>query len=341
MPPKLIITTGISGCGRPEYLETWEEHCRERGKKVKVFHMGGLMKEHAREMALDLPEDNILNIDNKRLDILRSAVSKGILAELKHEYKDFDAVVLVVHVFFFWKERLQRSYDRFMRAFSPDMFISFVDDAGKILKRLNARAQWKDQGMTRRDILRWQATEVEVTAILAENAWKPHYVVAVEQPISTLYKLIFHPEIEQVYIAMPISHFREPEDRRAIDAFVERLNQYFVVFNPLSVEAVGAVNPKDPKRDTVMDHHTVNRDLHWFVQQSDKIIPYWPKAVPSPGMNIETYHAFMNGKDVWVVFLGAETSPFTTYFATKFFTSEEAFFAFLKEKYPERSSLAW
>lgn len=338
---KLVIVTGISGCNRKEYLNKWENYCKERGKKVKIFHVGELMFKHAYEIGLELNSENILNADPDLLHALRSAVFKGILAEISGSLKDYDAVVICIHGFFVWKKRFQRAYDRFLNQFSPDMFITFVDDAPKMLKRLNERPQWQNEGLTHAEILSWQNVEVEVTSGWAEFAEKTFFAIAVEQPISTFYKLLFHPEIEPVYIAMPISHFREPADRARIDEFIRKLDGYFTVFNPLSVEAVGAVSVRGDRTNWAIYHHTVHRDLYWFVRKSKKIIVLWPKTVASPGVNHETHESFAKTKDVWVVYLGEEASPFIAYFNTRLFTSEEEFFSFIDEKYPERKDLNW
>ena len=338
---KLIIVTGISGCNRKEYLDKWESYCEARGKKVKIFNVGEMMFKHAYEIGLELNSENILNADPDLLHALRSAVFKGILAEISGELKNYDAVVISIHGFFFWKKRFQRAYDRFLNQFSPDMFVAFVDDAPKMLKRLSERPQWANENLTHTEILSWQNVEVEVTSGWAEFAEKSFFAVAVGQPISTLYKLIFHPEIEPVYIAMPISHFREPADRERIDKFIERLDKYFTVFNPLSVEAVGAVSVRGDRSNWAIYHHTVHRDLYWFVRKSKKIIVLWPETVPSPGVNHETHESFAKTKDVWVIYLGEEASPFIAYFNTRLFTSEKEFFSFLDKKYPERKDFNW
>jgi len=44
---------------------------------------------------------------------------------------------------------------------------------------------------------------------------------------------------------------------------------------------------------------------------------------------------------VWTIYLPGEASPFTLRFSTKFFTSEEEFFKFLDQEYPERKKMKW
>lgn len=341
---KLILSTAIPGCDEKDYLNQWQKYCEGRGKKVKIFYAGRMMFEHAAAIGLELDKDNILNVDLDLLGMNRSAVFDKIIEDINDNA--YDAVVVCVHSFFYWKKQWRRAYDKYLNRFSPDLYVTFIEDFRNIISRLGSRSQFKDENYTAEEVLSWQNVEVEVTCGWAEFAEKPYFAIPTGQPISTLYKLVFHPEIEPVYVAMPISHLRSPEDREPINRFVERIDQYFTVFNPLSVEVVGAiqVNTDKPISDaqSAINSQIVFRDLYWFVQRAKKIICYWPaKPVSSPGMNHETHEAFSKAKDVWTIFLGPEASPFLVSFSTKFFRSEEEFFTFLENKYPERKKFKW
>lgn len=341
---KTVIATGIPGCGRKDrYLTPWESYCRERGKNVKVFPVGEMMFEEAERIGCELNKDNVLNGDPDLLSALHLAVFNRIRGEIAMSGHQYDAIVPTVHSFFYWKKRFQRAYDRsLLSQFSPDVFVTFIDDGAKILERLSGREQWQDEKLTTQEILNWQNVEVETTSGIADLMPKPFFTLAVEQPISTLYKLVFHPEIEPVYIAMPITHLKSQEARNRINAFIKRLDRYFTVFNPLAIEVAGAVPLNDPNIDMTPFHHTVHRDLDWLIRRVKKMVVYWPeKPVPSPGREHETHAAFSKTKDVWVIYPADAASPFVSYFNTKFFRGEEAFFAFLDERYPERKDLNW
>lgn len=340
---KTVIATGISGCGRKDYLKQWEAYCRERGKNVKVFPVGEMIFEEAERIGCELNKENILNGDPDFLNALHLAVFHKIRGEIAMSGNQYDAIVPAVHSFFHWKKRFQRAYDRsLLSQFSPDLFATFIDDGAKILERLSGREQWQSEKLTTPEILNWQNVEVETTSGIADFAAKPFFTLAVEQPISTFYKLIFHPEIEPVYVAMPITHLKSQNARANIDAFIRRLDRYFTVFNPLAIEVSGAVPLDEPNVDLTPYHHTVHRDLYWLIRQVKKIIVYWPeKIVSSPGREHETHAAFTKTKDVWVIYPAKEASPFVPYFSTKFFRGEESFFAFLDERYSERKDLNW
>lgn len=339
---KLILTTGVSGVGKKKYLKEWEDYCSRRGKKVKIFNVGEMMLKHAINCGIKLQKKNFLNADKDLLQMDRSAVFTGILSEIEREFSDYDAVVICMHAFMFWKERFYRTYDRFLKKFSPDMYITFIDDFRNIANRLNQREEWRKK-LTFTKILYWQNVEVEVTSGWADFAGKKFFALATGQPISTFYKLIFHPELETVYVKMPISHFRESEKRVKIDEFIKELDKPFTVFSPLAVEVVGMI-PTDKFDDEeliTINNHVVHRDLYWFVNQCDMGVTLWPGVVPSPGVNHETHESHTKTKDEWVIYLGDEASPFITYFNTELFKSQKDFFDYVYGKYPERKELSW
>lgn len=343
---KLVLATGIPGSNRKEYLAGVERYAASREKRIKIYPVGQLMIEHARSIGFDIHEENILNADPDLLHSWRSVVFARILAEIAASSEQYDAAILLIHEFFLSGGWFEKAYDPALKQFNPDLFVTFIDNGPKILSRLSEREQYCDEHgdptLTLNQVLQWQNIEVQVTSGRAADAGKPFFAVAVAQPASTLYRLAVHPEIEPVYIAMPISHLQKPRDRAGIDAFIKRLDKYFTVFNPLAVEAIGAVPLGDPNLDLLPYHHTVRRDLYWFVRQSKKIIVYWPKEiVSSPGVNHETHEAMVKTKDVLVIYPGALASPFITDFNTRLFRGEKDFFEFLDAKYPERKNLNW
>lgn len=362
--PKVIIVTGIPGCGRKDYLKKWEAYAQSRGKKVKVFHVGEMMFRHAREIGLHLDGSNILNGDRDFLDVLRSAVFQIILAEMLKSKDEYEAVIICNHGFFYWHRHYIMAFDKFIQQFTPDMYVTFIDNQESILGRLNQRPQWQNERLTEEKILEWQGIEAESTSKLADMEGKPFFAVPANSSPLLFYRLIFHPEIETVYSAMPISHFTDPEDREQIDRFIEKLDQFFVVFNPLSMEKIGAVKIDDRNADQArreaVSCHVIYRDLDWFVRRSQKTVVFWPqrplpeiikadsklaelwpRVIPSPGVDHETHAGFSKTKDVWLVCLNKEVSPFAVHFCTKFFNSAEDFFNFLAEQYPSRVNATW
>lgn len=332
----LLITTSISGSGRKEYLQSFEEYAKRHKKRVKIYYVGDMLFEQAKRIGIPITAENVLNTNPFVLNSLRSAVFESIHMTLPADLRKNDAVILSIHSFFYWKKIFTRAYDRFyLGHFNADMFVTFIDDAVDIKTRLDAKDQWKPEKLTIQELLLWQNVEAEVTSSWADMYLKPFFVVPVRQPISTLYKMLFCPEREPIYVSMPITHLQDKKDQKRVDKFVDELNKYFTVFDPRVVEKTsgpGVVRFKAPK-NPIFYNQIVNRDLYWLVKQSKKIIAFFPKIVSSPGVINELREAHETNKNVWVIYPGKSGSPFLTYFSDKVFSTEKDFFRFLKKKY--------
>lgn len=327
----LIITTGISGSGRKEHLQAFQKLAERNGKRVKIYHVGQMLFEQAKKAGVNISPVNVLNANPYVVNSLRSAVFESILAELPKALKTYDAIFINVHSFFFWKKTFMRGYDScHLKYLKPDLFVTFIDSAPVIKKKLDQREQWKAERISPEEILLWQNVEGEVTASWAEYQQKSFYVLAVGQPAETLYRLLFEPRIQTVYISMPLSHLA-PKDRPKITALAKQLQKYFVVFDPRTIE----ISTRLPKnRAVITDYNqTVLRDLYWLVRQSDKIITYFPKVISSPGAINELREGYETNKDVWLVYPEKIASPFLTYFCNRVFYSEKEFLLFLKKNY--------
>lgn len=327
----LAIVTSISGSGRKEYLGEFEKFAKSRHKKVKIYYVGKMLFEQAEKAGIKITKENVLNANPNVLHALRSAIFENILANLQKDQKENDIVIISFHAFFYWKKIFSRAFDKLsLGQVQPDVFLTFIDHHDAIKKRLYARDQWRPEKLTDKEILLWQNVEVEVTASWADFASKPFYVLSTKGSTLILYKLLFYPEIETVYVSMPMTHLKNKGDLVKINKFVNQLDKYFTVFDPRTVE-VGA-SPIDHRRDMTVFHQTVGRDLYWFIRQSRKIIAYFPCVVSSPGVINELREAYETSKDVWVIYPTREGSPFLTYFCNKLFGSEKEFFAYLKNK---------
>ncbi len=330
----LVIATSISGSGRKEYLNELAKYSKNLGKKVKIYHVGQMLFEHAEKVGVHLTPENILNANPSVINAVRGAVFENILANLDKDQKENDTVIISIHSIFFWKKRFMRAYDRFyLNKLNPDMFITLFNRATDIKTRLNSRAQWKPQKLTLQEILLWQNVEVEMTASWAEIDRKPFYVVSVLQPIKTLYRLLFEPWVEPVYVCMPITHLKKKSDQEKVAKFVNELDKHFIVFNPLKLDIL-----LGESFDLASYHHTVNQDLYWLIKQSKKVIAYFPIVVSSPGVINELREAHETNKDVWLIFPSKTKSPFLVYFSSRIFESTKEFFDFLKRYKKERVS---
>lgn len=332
----LIIATAISGSGRKQYLQEFGEYAKRHKKNVKIYYVGDMLFEQAKKIGVPITTENVLNTNPFVMSSLRSAVFENILITLPQDLKKYDAVILSLHSFFYWRKIFTRAYDRFyLGHFNADIFCAFIDDSRAIKPRLDAKDQWKQEKLTIQEILLWQNVEVEVTSSWADMYSRPFYAIPVKEPVATFYKTIFCPERDLVYVSMPITHLRSKLARKRVDKFIKELNKYFTVFDPRVVEqsaGPGVVNLK-AREDRTFFNQIVNRDFYWFVKQCKKVIVFFPKIVSSPGVISELREAHETNKTVWVIFPGRAGSPFLTYFSDKIFSTEKEFFRFIKKKY--------
>jgi adenylate kinase len=322
----LIITTGISGCGRKDYLEKFQKMAAAHKKKIKIYNVGEMLFEQATKIGLNITHESVLNANPYVLNALRSAVFEFILGELSKDVKNNDAVIINVHSIFFWKKIFMRAYDKFyVNHFNPDKLITFVDDAGRIKDNLNARLQWKNENLSVEEVLLWQNVEVEISSSWADMLQKDFYVLSVNQSLETLYKMAFCPQMEPIYISMPMTHLPQ-KYQKEVTQFINKLEDYFIVFDPRTIE-IGVTNLT--KKSLVTYNQTVNRDLYWLIKQSKKIISFFPIIVSSPGVINELREGYETNKDVWLVYPSESASPFLTYFCNKLFKNKKEFFKFL------------
>ena len=328
----LIITTAISGSGRGEYLEGLVRLTARNRKKIKIYHVGDLLFEHAKKTGINVTPENILNSNPAVINALRSAIFENIIADLPRVLREFHAVIINVHAMFFWKHVFQRAWDTYyIPQLRPDMFVTFIADAARIKQHLEERKQWQPMKVTAYDALLWGNVEVEVTAGWAEMMRRPHYVVPVSSPERLLYRLMFERGTETAYISMPLTHGIQPSIQKKVDKLIRALEKYFIIFDPRHIEL--AVPAKGDRVDATMHHQIVNRDLYWLVRQSDRIIAYFPKVVSSPGVIHELREAYETNKEVWLIWpKDATKSPFITYYAHKVFKSPEELLRFLRKK---------
>ena len=339
----LIVTTSISGSGRDEYLKKVVVHAKKNRKKIKIYHVGDLIFEHAKKTGVTLTQENILNTNPAVINAIRSSVFERIISELPRAKKEYDAVFVNIHAMFFWKHVFQRTWDNYyVPQLKPDLFVTFISDAARVRDHLRARKQWQPMNVTLYDALLWSNVEVEVSAGWAEMLRCRHYVVPVMAPAKLLYRLMFERKIQTAYISMPLTHGFKPSLQKKVDRLIGILEKYFIVFDPRQIELAVPTyfarngkfgKTKKDKIDLTIHNQIVNRDLYWLVRQSDRIIAYFPEVVSSPGVIHELREAYETNKEVWVIWpKDVTTSPFITYYAHKVFRSPKELFNYLKSK---------
>lgn len=337
MSARVIIATGISGSGRKEYLDRFERYAATLNKKVKIYHVGDLLLARAKQDGLNITPKNILNTNKHTMLALRSAVYEGILKDFEKDKKAYDAIVVSIHGFFYWKKTFHHSFDhQYVSRFKPDLFLTIMGDTVDIQETLAARAQWGGEKLSLREVSLWQNVETEVMSTWAALSKKKFYTFYNIQSMATLYKLLFIPQMESTYISMPMTHLTDPKDRVRINKFIAKLEQYFIVFSPVVTkgklpEIHRGLNRKSAT-EYMNSHQLIKIDLELLLGQSDRITVFFPKIVSSPGVIGELREAHETNKEALVIWPSKTASPFLTYYFDHSFPTEATFFKYIEKE---------
>ncbi len=364
MAGKLVIATGISGCGRKEiFLPGFHDFCENNEKKVKIYNVGDLLPEWAWENAREeLPAENILFVNKQAMSLAHGGVLKDILISLKQDLRDYDVVIINLHTCFLWwmgSIYIPVYNETFVRkliksGFEPDMFVCFIDNANDILRRLHERAQWKGENLSEKDLWLWQNAEVNNTkslTLLSDEKIK-FFVMPTREPRETLYYLLFEPWRPIVYAQMPLSHIKANKLKK-VSWLINELRKSAVVFDPMTIETGvmerEALDKADGDTEVMVVHtQTGYRDTEWFIPQSTLCLAYYVEVVFTVGVIDETATAAGLGKQTWAIFPG-NVSPFMPFRIRPrriFKTPEECLTAFkiyaeeLEKEYKEKNSEA-
>ncbi len=329
------------------YLQAAVDEAGRQGERIDLYHVGDMMYGEAP----DVRSGRILDLSWSRLDALRRAAFKDIIAEAR------DAKNLVVnsHATFRWRHGLFKAFDiDQVEKLGLDLFICLVDNIETVHHRLHGD---HDVDATLKDCMVWREEEILATEIMAQAVGGKFFIVSRGRSAltaKTLFRLVCRPEMKKVYPSFPMSHIvNMPETQGEIDDFRARLAERFVTFDPGDVDekllldrAIAAakqgvdfleVEPTHsaPKGFRVkvrevldiagdIDGQIYMRDFK-LIDQSDMIVSYIPElpgGVPglSSGVERELHHAFEHTKEVYVVWKPKKNpSPFITETATKVF----------------------
>lgn len=359
------IITGQVGMDKKNYLNNTARMAGERGDRIDVYHVGDMMYEEAP----DVKPGRILDLPLSRLNSLRRAVFKDIIAQSE----DQKNIIVNTHATFRWRHGLFAAFDfDQIQKLAPDLLICLVDNIEVVHDRLH-REHTTDA--TLKDLMVWREEEIMATELLAK-ALSPKnnfYVLSRGRhtdTIETCYRLVCRPKMRKVYPSFPMSHVvGMPDVLAEIDDFRARLAKHFIAFDPGDVDekllldaAIEAA--KDGKEFVEMkagsfsgaagkslrvsvkqvldiagdvDGQIYARDFK-LVDQSDMIVSLVPElagGVPglSSGVERELHHAFEHGKEVYVVWKPKKNpSPFITETATKVFRSVDEAMKYFEEK---------
>lgn len=342
-----VICTGTSGSGKLEYLKQAVAEAERLGTKIHLYNIGDLMFKKAEELECPTSPEKILDLSPSSLRTLRAAVFEEILKETEK----VEHCIISTHGCFRWKNYLMPAFDvHYLNELQPDLYITVIDSILNVSKRLNESPAWKGR-LSLKDILIWRDEEIFVTKMMASFQRKPYYVVAIEQPETTIYNLMFKPEMPKVYLSFPITlMIDDTQKMKEVREFRDKLREYFEVFDPLAVEdteltyGTGANRDSEgeyclselnenfrltPSERAKIEDQTVIRD-YMLIDQSDIVVVYYPTDKTSPGVLCEIIYGSTNNKEVHAVFK-ERVSPFLKFHCTKVFADSETFFDYLRE----------
>ena len=297
----LVFVTGISGSGVEEHLRKVVEEAHRCGHPVEIFDIGKLMYEFALK---DDPEVNwnmILNADEKTRRLLRMIAFKDLSSKMKENPETLYIVDL--HLSFRWKPFLTKGFEpHILKEFLPWVrcFINIVEDIDKVQVSLSDTAWGKRKTL---ELLIWRDEELFFTDILANMCDRINsFVIAAGEPPLMLEKIIWHPEVKKIYLSFPITHILDdPEAKREIISFRDKLREKLVVFDPYASKDYDDTYKKPEMKAIREEVGEVTKDRDFrFIDQADAVVVYFPKKVPSKGVDAEMNHARLNGKPIFL-----------------------------------------
>ncbi len=354
-----VVVTGQVGVDKKPFLDRLADLAQSRGHAVKLFHVGDMMYAEAP----DVVRGRILDLPLARLNSLRRAVFKDVLAEVDR----YESVIVNTHAAFRWKHGLFPAFDHDqMLKLDADLYITLVDNLDAVHERLTRE---HDVDHQLKDVLVWREEEILATEVMATSI-RGHgcfYVVArgiEDSSLQSLYRLIFKPDTKKVYPSFPMTHVMDlPDTLAEIDGFRAAIAEHFITFDPGDLDEkrmlfeAGAATQRGERTFKLLVHGRqvefdarevtgVARDIDSqiyardfkLIDQSDMIVslvPELPSGKPglSSGVERELQHAFEGTKEVYVVWHPkAEPSPFITETATRVFATTDAAMQHFQER---------
>ena len=308
-----IFFSGVAKSGRDKLQEGFLKLCNQKGKTTKVFNVGDMMFEKAKNIGLDIEFAKILEIPESTLKSLRSAVFEEIINSKPKE----DVVLINSHSSFWWKNGPLHSFElNYLNIIKPDVYVTVVDDPLQIIKRIEDDKHWGKGVISLEELAIWQELEIYTTEILAELQGKKHFVIYSFIKPEYFYDLLFSKK-KIVYTSFPMTHVSK-ESKKKIERFLEEISKYVTPIIP--VESKQKASKLNKKITTLLNNQLVKRDLR-FIKQSDFVIVYLPELVYSSGVDAEINYAHSINKKVFIVFPSKKVSPFVNYYADKVFYS--------------------
>ena len=325
-----VFCTGISGTNKRECLEDTVKLAELKEKKVHIYHPGSMIDVLARKVGISWTKENVLAYHRNTLRALSGYAYEIIAAELNNK----ENAIINSHALFYKNNFIMNVLNiDDIKKIKPDLFVTFIDNAETIKKRLiddEHKKQWgkefdeKEQGINKEQIieriLHWIDAEVERTKDFASDLKVKHYILPVEGPKDTLYKIMFKPEAKVIYLSIPITHTASEKARNEISEFARELENYGALINPLSIDLNLNKTPS-------VNNYLFKLDSEWFIDPADVVVAFHPsEGIRTPGQDGEIQEGAYCGKDVYGVYPEKFQSPWIKRHCTYLDSKKEDFF---------------
>jgi adenylate kinase len=299
----VVFVTGISGTGTDTYLRRVLEEAKASGHdhEAYIHDIGRVMQRFAEDDDPDVNWDRILDADKRMLRSLRARAFQELVYAIRSQPEALHIVDL--HLSFRWFSYLTRGFDpHILSEFVPytRSFINLIEDLAHVQERLEKSA-WGDRNVL--ELLIWRDEELFLTTLFADIFGRVDcYSVLVGEPPSTLEKLIWHPEQKKVYLSFPITNIlHDPVALAEVESFRDHIREFLIVFDPYAShdydEAI--LQPAMSEIIKEVGEVVVDKDYR-FIDQADAIVVYYPKLVPSKGVDAEMNYARRTGKPIYL-----------------------------------------
>ncbi|MEM0983149.1 MAG: AAA family ATPase [Planctomycetota bacterium] len=225
------IVTGQVGMDKKPYLKQVVDFAGQQGETVELFNVGDIMYEEAP----DVKKGTILNLPLSRLNSLRRAAFKDVIAD----GRDAEHMIVNTHATFRWRHGLFSAFDfDQVQKLQPDLLICLVDNIEMVHHRLHAE---HDIDATLKDCMVWREEELLATELLSQAIPGSQFYIMARgrhsDTVQTTFRLICRPDMRKVYPSFPMSHVVDMPDVLAeIDTFRAALAEHFITFDPGDVD---------------------------------------------------------------------------------------------------------
>ena len=297
----VVFVTGISGTPSGEFLRNTIKEAGKHSHQVDFHDIGEIMRRFAEEDDPDVVWDRILDSHEKVRRHLRALAFQELGFDMKSNPDTLHVVDL--HLCFRWHPYLVKGFEpHVLKEFTPHVrcFINLVEDIQKVQNNLSTTS-WGNRKTL--ELLLWRDEELFLTDLFANICGRVNsFALACGEPSSELEKIIWHPEQKRVYLSFPItSILTDQAAMQEIFSFRDKLREFMIVFDPYAEKDYDDTYKK--KEMEAIRHEvgevTKDRDFR-FIDQAEAVVVYFPKKVPSKGVDAEMNHARSTGKPIFL-----------------------------------------